>query len=111
MPSVKRLQKHCISHIYRQSQTNFSEVFKLLRLKNFDSSFIVNFHFRHPVIVPSGIAVFPNEVLMVPKTCMSQQMKNLVSYNLMPRGGHFAALEEPELLADDIWQFVGKVEK
>lgn len=29
----------------------------------------------------------------------------------MPKGGHFAALEEPELLAEDILQFVGKVEK
>lgn len=29
----------------------------------------------------------------------------------MPQGGHFAALEEPELLAEDILQFVGKVEK
>lgn len=29
----------------------------------------------------------------------------------MPRGGHFAAFEEPQLLADDIFQFVRKVEK
>lgn len=29
----------------------------------------------------------------------------------MPRGGHFAAFEEPELLANDIVQFVKKVEK
>lgn len=30
---------------------------------------------------------------------------------MMPRGGHFAAFEEPQLLADDIFRFVRKVEK
>lgn len=29
----------------------------------------------------------------------------------MPRGGHFAAFEEPELFANDVIQFVEKVEK
>ncbi|XP_055949754.1 epoxide hydrolase 1-like [Argiope bruennichi] len=66
---------------------------------------------KAPVTVPSGVAVFPNEVLMVPKTMMSQQMKNIVSYSIMPRGGHFAALEEPQLLADDIFKFVAIVER
>ncbi|GBN79363.1 hypothetical protein AVEN_207610-1, partial [Araneus ventricosus] len=64
-----------------------------------------------PVTVPSAVAVFPNEILMVPKTMMSQQMKNIVSYNIMPRGGHFAALEVPQLLADDIFKFVAIVER
>lgn len=64
-----------------------------------------------PVTVPSAVAAFPHEVLMYPKMMLSQQLKNLVSYNIMPRGGHFAAMEEPELLADDVWNFVGLVEK
>ncbi|GFT92690.1 epoxide hydrolase 1 [Nephila pilipes] len=68
-------------------------------------------HEKTPVTVPSAVALFPNEVLMRPKTMMSQQMKNLVSYTIMPRGGHFAALEEPQLLADDMWKFVDTVEK
>jgi len=61
---------------------------------------------KAPIAVPTGVAVFPNELTGLPKTCLSQQVKNLVSYNFMPRGGHFAAFEEPELLADDIWKFV-----
>lgn len=36
---------------------------------------------------------------------------NIYYYTMMPRGGHFAAFEEPQLLADDIFQFVRKVEK
>ncbi|KFM82607.1 Epoxide hydrolase 1, partial [Stegodyphus mimosarum] len=51
-------------------------------------------HERVPVTVPSGVALFPFEPLMYPKTLMSQQMKNIVSYTIMPKGGHFAALEE-----------------
>ncbi|PRD33864.1 UNVERIFIED_CONTAM: Epoxide hydrolase 1 [Trichonephila clavipes] len=66
---------------------------------------------RVSVTVPSAVALFPNEVLMRPKTLMSQQMPNMVSYTIMPRGGHFAALEEPLLLADDLWKFVDIVEK
>ncbi|GFQ89859.1 epoxide hydrolase 1 [Trichonephila clavata] len=68
-------------------------------------------HEKISVTVPSAVALFPNEVLMRPKTLMSQQMPNMVSYTIMPRGGHFAALEEPLLLADDLWKFVDIVEK
>lgn len=63
-----------------------------------------------PLKVPSGIAAFPNEVIMFPKSFIQHRFKNLVSYTSMPRGGHFAALEEPKLLADDLWEFVVNVE-
>ncbi|GIY53040.1 epoxide hydrolase 1 [Caerostris extrusa] len=69
-----------------------------------------NLHEKMPVIVPSAVALFPHEVLMFPKTMMSQQMKNIVSYTIMPQGGHFAALEEPQLFSDDLWKFVSLVE-
>lgn len=36
--------------------------------------------------------------------------KDLVQYSDMPEGGHFAALEVPRLLADDITSFVVKVQ-
>ena len=34
-----------------------------------------------------------------------------MQYSEIPRGGHFAAFEEPELFADDVIKFVEKVEK
>lgn len=46
-----------------------------------------------------------------PQAWAQKKYTNIVSFHLMPKGGHFAALEEPELLAEDILQFVGKVEK
>ncbi|XP_075564611.1 epoxide hydrolase 1 isoform X4 [Pelecanus crispus] len=68
-------------------------------------------HERLTVQVPTGIASFPNEVMHTPQAWAQKKYTNIVSFHFMPRGGHFAALEEPELLAEDILQFVGKVEK
>ena len=61
--------------------------------------------------VPSGIADFPGELTRVPESWARTVLPNLVHYTTMPRGGHFAAMEEPELLAQDIRQFIRKVEK
>lgn len=63
------------------------------------------------VFVPSALAAFPEELLHCPKAWAKAKYFNIYSYTLMPRGGHFAAFEEPQLLADDIFKFVRKVEK
>ncbi|XP_036437136.1 epoxide hydrolase 1 [Colossoma macropomum] len=68
-------------------------------------------HSKIPVIVPTGVAVFPNELMHTPKLWVKQKYHKLVTYTLMARGGHFAAMEEPELLAQDIQTFVKIVEK
>ncbi|XP_072527613.1 epoxide hydrolase 1-like [Salminus brasiliensis] len=65
---------------------------------------------RTSVYVPTGLAAFPEELLHCPPLWARQKYKDIVSYSYMPCGGHFAALEEPQLLADDIRQFVAKVE-
>ncbi|KAM4771341.1 LOW QUALITY PROTEIN: epoxide hydrolase 1-like [Rhinophrynus dorsalis] len=63
------------------------------------------------VYVPTGIAAFPNEMVHAPRVWAKEKFRNIVTYTYMPRGGHFAAFEEPELLARDIQNFVSKVEK
>ncbi|KAJ8013530.1 hypothetical protein DPEC_G00030730 [Dallia pectoralis] len=63
------------------------------------------------VFVPTGLAAFPNEIMHVPQVWAQDRYRNISSYSYMPRGGHFAAFEEPQLLADDLRKFVGKVEK
>ncbi|GAB6023970.1 hypothetical protein CHUAL_008699 [Chamberlinius hualienensis] len=65
----------------------------------------------YPIHVPTGIASFPNEILQMPRNYISGKYLKLISYNDLPSGGHFAAFEEPELLANDIWKFVEIVEK
>ncbi|XP_077138084.1 epoxide hydrolase 1-like isoform X2 [Ranitomeya variabilis] len=63
------------------------------------------------VSVPTGIAAFPWELAHAPRVWAKQKFRHIVSYTYMPRGGHFAAFEEPELLARDVQNFVSKVEK
>ncbi|XP_054156405.1 epoxide hydrolase 1-like [Oppia nitens] len=59
--------------------------------------------------VPSAVADFPNELLRSPQSLTKYHYENLIQYTSMPRGGHFAAFEEPKLVADDIKTFVAKV--
>ena len=54
--------------------------------------------------VPTGAAIFPKEISFTPRR-WAEARYNIVRWTLMPRGGHFAALEEPELLVDDIRAF------
>jgi microsomal epoxide hydrolase len=53
---------------------------------------------------PTAIAVFPKEPFQAPRAWL-KPLYNIVRWTLMPRGGHFAALEEPELLAVDLHEF------
>jgi len=55
---------------------------------------------------PVGFADFPREILRVPRS-MAERVYNIVRWTAMPRGGHFAALEQPEALARDLWAFFG----
>jgi len=66
--------------------------------------------FRLPINVPSACAIFPHELLYVPEKMIRSKYINLIHYNHLPRGGHFAAFEEPALLAGDIFEFVSKVQ-
>jgi epoxide hydrolase len=57
-----------------------------------------------PSAVPTGLAIFPHEIAP-PVRAIAEQLANLVHWSPQPRGGHFAALEEPGLLVDDIRAF------
>lgn len=45
-----------------------------------------------------------------PESAVRERYINLIQFNHLPRGGHFAAFEEPALLADDVFKFVSMVE-
>ncbi|TNN22009.1 Epoxide hydrolase 1 [Liparis tanakae] len=64
-----------------------------------------------PVDVPTGFACFPEELMHSPRLWVEQKYRRLVSYTPMARGGHFAAMEEPRLMAEDIQNFTRTVEK
>jgi pimeloyl-ACP methyl ester carboxylesterase len=56
------------------------------------------------VEVPTAVAVFPKEIYFVPRR-WAESRYNVVRWTMMPRGGHFAALEESELLLEDVRAF------
>jgi epoxide hydrolase len=56
------------------------------------------------VQVPTACAVFPKEISIAPRRWVEAQY-NVTRWTEMPRGGHFAALEEPNLLVDDVRAF------
>jgi pimeloyl-ACP methyl ester carboxylesterase len=60
--------------------------------------------------VPAAFAIFPKDISSPPKE-FAKRFFNVQQWTEMPNGGHFAALEEPELLAEDIRKFVTNVQK
>ncbi|HKR64785.1 MAG TPA: epoxide hydrolase [Thermoanaerobaculia bacterium] len=56
------------------------------------------------VTVPVAVALFPADIDQPPRE-YCERAYNVVRWTKMPRGGHFAAMEEPELLANDIAEF------
>jgi pimeloyl-ACP methyl ester carboxylesterase len=57
------------------------------------------------VEVPTACALFPAELLAWPPRSYAERIYNITQWTTMPRGGHFAAMEEPDLLIDDIRKF------
>jgi len=57
------------------------------------------------VEVPTAAALFPAELLSWPPRSYAERVYNITRWTEMPRGGHFAALEQPTLLIDDIRAF------
>ncbi|MVA22033.1 alpha/beta fold hydrolase [Agrobacterium vitis] len=60
--------------------------------------------------VPTGVAAFPDPVFLPPPRSFAEKTYNIVHWNEMPKGGHFAALEQPELLLADLRAFIAKIE-
>jgi pimeloyl-ACP methyl ester carboxylesterase len=60
------------------------------------------------VELPTGIAAFPKEIFRAPRH-WCEAMYNVTQFTTMPRGGHFAAFEQPELFVDDVRTFFATV--
>src|SRR6266446_202712 len=56
------------------------------------------------VDAPVAVAVFPKEIAMPPRA-LAERGLNITRWTVMPEGGHFAAMEQPELLAKDLREF------
>jgi pimeloyl-ACP methyl ester carboxylesterase len=60
--------------------------------------------------VPAAAADFPYEIVRPPREWAERLLPDLRRWTEMPRGGHFAAHEEPELLADDLIAFLAELD-
>jgi pimeloyl-ACP methyl ester carboxylesterase len=56
------------------------------------------------VTIPTGVASFPAEILQSPRL-WCEETYNITHWTTMPKGGHFAAFEQPELLIADLRSF------
>jgi len=54
------------------------------------------------VTVPAAVSVFPHERYQPPRSWVQRAYRNLIHYNELDRGGHFAAWEEPQLFAKEL---------
>ena len=63
------------------------------------------------VDVPVGYAEFPREILHPPRSVAAQTFSDIRRWSVMPRGGHFAAMEQPEALAGEIRAFFRDLRK
>ena len=54
------------------------------------------------VELPVGVTVFPDELYPAPRSWAERAYPNLIRFNQVDRGGHFAAWEQPELLSEEV---------
>jgi pimeloyl-ACP methyl ester carboxylesterase len=54
------------------------------------------------VTLPTAISAYPDEIYTAPKSWTEKAYPNLIHYNRMPKGGHFAAWEQPALFVSEL---------
>jgi pimeloyl-ACP methyl ester carboxylesterase len=57
-----------------------------------------------PVALPTGCSIFPKEIMRTSRRWAEKRFSNLVYWNELDKGGHFAAFEQPDV-------FVGELRK
>ena len=60
---------------------------------------------RDAVTVPTGCSVFPHEIFRPSRRWAERRFTNIVHWNELDRGGHFAAFERPETFVDEVRTF------
>jgi len=54
------------------------------------------------VTLPTAVSVFPDEIYAAPRSWAERAYPNLIHYNRLDKGGHFAAWEQPEAFCDEV---------
>ena len=59
--------------------------------------------------VPAGFSVFPKEIFPVSRRWLEHRLRDLRHYNVLDRGGHFAAFEQPAVFTEELRTFFRQV--
>jgi pimeloyl-ACP methyl ester carboxylesterase len=62
----------------------------------------VNYFSPKGVNIPVAVSVFPDELYRVPRNWAEKAYPKLIHFNTLPKGGHFAAWEQPNLLTEEL---------
>src|SRR5262249_28096221 len=54
------------------------------------------------VTIPTAVSVFPDEIYSAPQSWAEKAYPNLIPYNRLPKGTHFAAWEQPQALTEEL---------
>ncbi len=54
------------------------------------------------VAIPVAVSVFPDELYPAPQSWTEQAYPKLIHFNKLPKGGHFAAWEQPKLFSEEL---------
>ncbi len=54
------------------------------------------------VTIPVAVSAFPDELYQAPRSWAEKAFPKLIHYNRLPKGGHFAAWEQPQLFTDEL---------
>jgi len=54
------------------------------------------------VSVPVAVSAFPDELYQAPRSWAEQAYPNLIHYNKLDKGGHFAAWEQPKIFSEEV---------
>jgi pimeloyl-ACP methyl ester carboxylesterase len=96
--SLDRLLTNVSVYWFSQTITSAIRLYKEARVQP------LKFATGERILPPLGFAAFPGEVAVPPREWV-ERVYNLQSWTAMKRGGHFAAMEQPQALAADIRNF------
>jgi pimeloyl-ACP methyl ester carboxylesterase len=56
----------------------------------------------YDISIPAAVSVFPEEVYQAPRSWTERSYHKLVHFNELPKGGHFAAWEQPKIFTEEL---------
>lgn len=62
----------------------------------------LNFFAPKHVVIPVAVSVFPDEIYAAPQSWTANAYPKLIHYNRLPKGGHFAAWEQPQVFSEEV---------